>query len=344
MGVGNSLVADDEPARAGVDDRVWPHHARIQRRRDEQRLHRRTRFESVGHRAIAQTIAGEGGAAVRIEPGCVGHRQNLAGTCVQHHDGTGFGAVQCNRIVQLAIRHILDVLVQRERQVASGFGRLQAFQNFHHVAGAILHHALGAGFAGEPGLVGQLQAFLAIVFDVGDAEDVAGHFAARVIAAVGRFAVQTNDLQRFRLFGLGRFEQTLDVNEAFGFIGEQTCDLVRFLVQDVRQRLNLCGARVGFFRIHPQRFDRRADCQRFAAPVGDHAAIGGDGRDALGALLALVGQEIALPDLQIDRARRQRDKPGEQQAQGQARAPALQVEAQQRMRVVVHGCPPCCST
>ena len=50
--------------------------------------------------------------------------------------------------------------------------------------------------AGQPVVEGELEAFLALVVDVGEAEQVPGHFARRVVAAVLAQRVHAGDAER----------------------------------------------------------------------------------------------------------------------------------------------------
>jgi hypothetical protein len=100
--------------------------------------------------------------------------------------------------------------------------------------------------------------------------------------------------------------------------------------------LDLGGAGVGLPGVGPEGFHRRADRQGFAAPIRDHAPVGRDGGDALHPFFTLVGEELALPDLEVDRPRGQGREAAEQQGQGQAHAPALQVQVQEGMGAVSH--------
>ena len=54
-------------------------------------------------------------------------------------------------------------------------------------------------------------------------------------------------------------------------------------------------------RVDPQRIDRRADRERLTGTIDDSAAMGDDGGDAHGALIALPHEEVPLDELQGDR-------------------------------------------
>ena len=62
---------------------------------------------------------------------------------------------------------------------------------------------LTAGLAAEPLVERELEAFLAHVVDVGEAEQVSGHFAGRVVAAVLAQRVDARNSERLDLGGVG---------------------------------------------------------------------------------------------------------------------------------------------
>ena len=106
------------------------------------------------------------------------------------------GALIADRGLQLAVRQVLDAQVDRQHQVAARAHGADLLDVLHDVAVAILDHALGAVLARQPVIERQLQAFLALVVDAGEADDVPGHFARRVVAAVLAHQVHAGNVQR----------------------------------------------------------------------------------------------------------------------------------------------------
>ena len=87
-------------------------------------------------------------------------------------------------LLQRAEGEALDLAVDRERRGRAVLRRADRFDVLDDAAQAVLDHAPAARLAAERRLVGELDAFLAGVVDAGEADDVRGHFAGRVVAAV----------------------------------------------------------------------------------------------------------------------------------------------------------------
>ena len=78
-----------------------------------------------------------------------------------------------DRRLQLAVGEILQLAVDRQREIAAFDRRAHALDVLDDPPEPVLDHAAAAGFAGQPVLVGELDAFLAAVIDVGEADQTA---------------------------------------------------------------------------------------------------------------------------------------------------------------------------
>ena len=106
--------------------------------------------------------------------------------------------------LEFAVGQILDLAVDAEREIAPFLRRLDAFHVLDDVARAILDDAATAGLAGEPVLVGQFDAFLAVVVHAGEAQNVRHHIASRVIAAIAALQEHARNAELHDLGGLFR--------------------------------------------------------------------------------------------------------------------------------------------
>ena len=151
----------------------------------------------------------------------------------------------------------------------------------HDASVAVLNDPLRAVLTSEPVIEGQLEPFLPRVVDVGETENVTGHFPGRVITSV--FAREINAGNAERLYPL-RFRRLAMPSE----IEEVTIEIARdpsrklraVLLQSARQPRDLVGRQRDLLRIHPDGVDGRADGERLTVTIGDGAAVGGDLYDA----------------------------------------------------------------
>ena len=190
------LDADPHHARRGVDQRVRVVAARLHGRRDHERLDARAGLEEVVGRAVAIARRGVLVAVIRVEGRLVDHRQHFAGGDVEHDDRARARLVRLHGGLQLAVGEVLHAQVDAGAQVLSGARRLDALDVLDRAAEAVAHHALRARLAAEPLVVGELEPFLADVVDVGEAEQVPGDFARRIVAPVLAQRVHAGDAER----------------------------------------------------------------------------------------------------------------------------------------------------
>ena len=94
-----------------------------------------------------------------------------------------------------------------------GRGRADALDVLDRAAEAVLDHALRAGLAAQPLVVGELEAFLADVVDAGEPEQVPGDLAARVVAPVLAQQVDARDAERADALGVVRTHVTHEIDE-----------------------------------------------------------------------------------------------------------------------------------
>ena len=326
MRIVDRRVTDRQRARRGVDDRLRTHLARIERGGDGERLQRRPGLERVDQRAIAHVVARGPLAIVRVERRPVRQRQNLAGLGVEHDQRAGPRLVRLDRGLELAKGQVLQPAVDRQREIAAFLRRAYARHVLDDLAAAIDDHAPAARVAAQPALLRELDAFLTDVAVAGEADDLAHHFAAGVIAPVLVFVVNAVDLQRGDVRGRLRRNRFFQVDEVAA-LRELLFERGGRHVQRRGERLQLVRRRVDLIGPRPYRLDRRADRERIAEAVDDAAAMRRHLDVAAVARAALLLQEAVVDALQIERATEQSGKQQKQAAEDQRRAQAAAAAA-----------------
>ena len=149
--------------------------------------------------------------------------------------------------------------------------------------------------------IAQLEAFLAMIFPIVEAEDVPGDLACRVIAPVLALGEDTGDAQLHQGSGFAGLErdaerQTLTV----GRRSEPLLHPILITVDGRSQSLDVAVVGQQFFGVDQHRIHRRADGQRLPETVEHGAAIRlhdiGAYRDRITALL----EEVLVEVLEMD--------------------------------------------
>ncbi len=301
--VTDGLAAHAQIARVGVDRRGGRDQALLHGGGDGERLDRGARLEQVGDRPVAQAGGVQVAPVVGVVGGLVDHRQHFAGLDVEHHGGAAPGLEATGGGQQLFVGQVLQAQVQAQGDVLAGRRRFQHFDVLDHAAEQVANHFLAARLAGQLLFEGQFHAFLAALVDVGETDQMAGHFAGRVVAAVFGERVDAGHLFGEHGLCLFRRQAAGQVDEFLALVavdpageGAAVDDRV------VAQARPLLLVLQGFAGVGPQGGDRGAHRQRPAGAVLDHAAMGGHRLHPQVADIALVGQEVVLYHLQLHRA------------------------------------------
>ena len=122
--------------------------------------------------------------------------------------------------------------------------------------------------------MGEFDALLADVVHAGVAEHVAGNLAQRIVTAVFALQRHTRHLERHDACDHVRRGMTLEVHELAGFVfRQQLREFARVHAEhsgQFRQPLPGLDQRR---RMRPDRIHRRADRQRRAVAIENHAAV-----------------------------------------------------------------------
>ena len=147
-------------------------------------LHRRARLEGVGERAVAHLRAGQVLAVVGRVAREVGEREHFAALRVEDDDAARLGLVGGDRVADALVGEELHLRVDRQADVLAVERGHAVADVLDDAAEPVLDDAARAVAAGELLLERELDAFLAVVLDVGEADDVRGGLAFRVLALV----------------------------------------------------------------------------------------------------------------------------------------------------------------
>src|SRR3546814_5622126 len=108
---------------------------------NQQGLGSRTRLIEIRHRTQARARRLALARIVRVETRLRGDRENLAGRTVRHDDRAALGFVLDHRVLELAIRQILDAQIDRQLHVLTGLRLHELEIVFDDVPGTITDHA-----------------------------------------------------------------------------------------------------------------------------------------------------------------------------------------------------------
>ena len=331
--VADRAVADRQLAGGRLDLRVGPHLAGLERRHDREWLHRRTGLERVGQHPVADGLAAELAARVRVVRRQVRQRQQFAASRVDHDGGARLRVVLLERRLQCGVRDVLHPVVDRQRQVPP-VERLAQPVVLDDAAEPVLDHATAAGTPGQQLLVGELDAFLPAVLDVREADDVRAGRTLGVVALELAAGVNAGDLQVGDARGDVGVDLAPQVDEGAVVVGEPPLHFAGVHAEQARQLRDLLVRGLDVFGNRPDRLRRHGRGEHDAVAVRDAAARRRDLERAGVARLALPLQEVRRHAAhQVEGAPRERHERAEQQEQHQLRAPGRQRHGEQRVRV-----------
>ena len=116
---------------------------------------------------------------------------------VEHDDRARLGAVRLDRALQRAEGEVLELAVDREREVAPSCAARIDSTSSTMLPEAVLDHAPAARLAARasPASASSMPSWPRVVH-AGEADDVRRHLAARVVAAVLALLVDARDAER----------------------------------------------------------------------------------------------------------------------------------------------------
>ena len=330
VGVTDGEAADTEAAGTGFNQGLRLDAPGLQCHGDRDRLHRRTGLEGVGHGPVAQLLAGQVLALVGNIAWVIGQRQHLAGDRVDHHDAAGLGLARNHRIAQLLISKKLHLAVNAELDVLAVHGRNLLANAFDHAAQPVLDDTPRTRLARQRLVEGQFDAFLSLVFHIGEANDVGDGFAFGVLALVFLALVNAGNAEFADFSGNGFFHLALDPDEGLVLVAELLFQLGQRHFQQPGQFGQLGGTGLDVFRNGPDAGGRHAGSQDQPVAVQDAATVGGQFQRPCKPHLALALKKCVGVHLDIGRPDRKTRERQRDQGHDELAAPDRGLAGQQR--------------
>ena len=308
MCVTDGHARDGDRSGRGVDDGLRLDAPALQSNPDGEGLHHRAGFKGVGQRPVAQLLAAQVGAFLRVVAGVVGHGQQLAGVGVQHHHATGMRAVVDHGLFEFLVGEKLNFAVDAQLYILTRQRWHDRAHVFDHPSAPVFDHVAQAGFAGERFVKEEFDAFLAFVFHIGEADDMRGGFALRVLAQVVGALVYAFELHCADGFGGFGVDLALYPDKGLVLIGPFFAQVFDPHVQQFGQFLGLRWRDVHVFGNRPDA--GRRDAGRQYQPIAvEHATPVGRQLDGAGeAHHALALKKIVVDNLDVGGARAQAGK------------------------------------
>ncbi|KMQ82667.1 hypothetical protein RF55_22200 [Lasius niger] len=167
----------------------------------------------------------------------------------------------------------------------------------------VADHPLRARLAGQPAVIGQLQPFLTVIIDIGEAQHMRRHFAGRIITAIFALTIDARDPQRQNLLRAFRLHLSAQIEEFFVRMRLQALtQIAQPHTQQRSQRGQPLRTRQYLARYRPDRHYRRRNRQWLAVAIENRATRYRDRHhpDETGVTLSLI--KIFVDNLQIDGA------------------------------------------
>src|SRR5665647_1008337 len=119
----------------------------------------------------------------------------------------------------------------------------------------------------------QLQTFLATIIDSGEADQMRGDFARRIVTTIFALREYAGDAKLHHLPGQLRRNAALEIDESTLTVGELFADIYRVHPKQTGKLLDLAGIDADIGRAGPDGFHRCTDGKRLAIAVGNHASM-----------------------------------------------------------------------
>ena len=172
----------------------------------------------------------------------------------------------------------------------------------------VLEYALLTGLAREPVVVSELEPFLADVIDIGEADQVAGDLARRVVTTIFTLDVDAGDAEAGDLRRLVRTHMATQIHELLArILRHPPCKLLVIDPQRIGEFADSIRRLRQATRVQPDAIDRRADGERLSVAIGNDATMRRDLRHAQLAHIALSRQELCIEHLQVNGTRGEHD-------------------------------------
>ncbi len=215
-------------AGAGFDDGLRLHAPGLQRHGDRDRLHGGAGLEGVGERPVAQLLAGQVLPPVGHVARVVRQRQHLAGGGVEHHHAAGLGLARDHAHRAASGRRRTAPCCRRSagcpcRRRAASVSPTPSTTRPRRS----LMTRREPGLAGQLLVEGELDAFLAVVFHVGEAHHVRGSLALGVLALVFLALVDALDVMARDLLGDRLVDLALEPDEGLVLVFELLVEILR---------------------------------------------------------------------------------------------------------------------
>ena len=330
--VGDRVAADGE--RGSGQHGVGRDAAAVERDAGDEGLHRRSGLEGVDQRAVAQLLDIDVAPLGRVVARVVGQRQHLAGLRIEHDDAAALGLVVDHRLLDVLVGEVLHLGVDRQFEIAAVRRRHLVTDVFDDAAQAVLDDHARAVLALQAVLERQLHALLAVIVDIGEADDVRRRFALGVLAPELARLVDALDAELADLLPRRVVDLALQPGEARVAVAEFFLDVGLRQAEQARQIALLFARGHNVFRDRPHRRHRHRCGEQRAVTVGDAAAAGLQILLEGVTLLALVEVELVVDDLDRDRARDEHARAEAHQRDDELAAPRRCLGGQQRARGV----------
>ena len=222
---------------------------------------------------------------------------------IQHHCGAGFGLMVANSLRQFIVRQRLNTLIQREYHIAPVYRIAVArrIQLINIIAFIVAQHHARAVLAAQVVFTRELQTFLALAVDIGEADNVGEQIAHRILPLGLGLEGQTLNFQSPH-FGSGfrahlpfqKHEIAVGARQAVGDSFHRHFDDFGKLLQLLLAGHFIHGRRDGI-----QRIGGCAQGQYCTVAVGNRAAVGLLHQSAHKTLIALGLQAVLLHRMQM---------------------------------------------